>query len=181
MIPESNGTKIVNNVSNFEVEPLIKPVRGLIHSAYQSLKLHSAKDCPIEAVGIICDGGFIHHLINQARSPHRYEVSKQLVVEAFETVTSRGLIPLGFYHSHPESTTEPSSRDVLHMSENPNTLFLIVGQKSIAAWIAHEPIHELTSEPIPEHSASGSSGSDYSAIKHITEVTDVEHSKHRGT
>jgi len=172
--PESNGAKLIDDSCDPGVEfltgLLVEPVQGLIRDAYQSLKLHAAKDYPNEAVGIICDGGFIHPLINQARSPHRYEVSKQLVVEAFETITSRGLVPIGFYHSHPSSTPEPSPRDVLHMSEYPNTLFIIIGPTSISAWIA-----SISHPDYPDIKP------DHSAINHIAEVTDVEYSEHGRT
>lgn len=158
MNPETNGTKIGVEAPEINIT-FIDSVRDLIHQAYQSLKLHSASDYPIEAVGIICDGGITYPLINQARSPHRYEVSKQLVTEALDVLNARGLLPLGFYHTHPTSNPEPSKRDVLLMSENPNSLFIIVGQYAIAAWITQMDGHS----PF--------------AIKHIVEVTDVEHSR----
>lgn len=136
---------------------IIAIVEKLLHESYTSLKLQAAKAYPIEAVGVLCEDGSTAPLINQARSAVRYEVSETLVVEVLDELERRGMIPVAFYHSHPESNADPSERDVLMMKEQANSVFIIVGKESISAWCW---------------------GGEFDILIPIAEVTDVEHSQY---
>jgi len=90
---------------------------------------------PNEAVGILCYDGAVYPLINQARSPHRFEVGETLVGEAINHLKHRGKMPVAVYHSHPTSGSGPSARDEMMMQEMPGAVFVIVGANDMAAWM----------------------------------------------
>jgi proteasome lid subunit RPN8/RPN11 len=93
---------------------------------------HSTDDAPIEACGVVLMDGYIHRLINQARSPHRWAVSK---VQMRELTAS----PIAIYHSHPTSLAVPSSPDRTMMEAwyahaGLSLPFLIYGIDGLRAW-----------------------------------------------
>lgn len=90
---------------------------------------------PNEAVGLLCEDGTILSLINQARSPDRFEVSNRLVHEAITEAVDRGYHPLAIYHSHPTKDSWPSKRDDVMMELLAEVPFVIVGIDGIAAWM----------------------------------------------
>ena len=105
---------------------------------------------PNEAVGIICADATHYPLINQARSPKRFEVSKQLVGEAINHLKYRDRHPIAVYHSHPESDSGPSNRDTMMMEEMPQATFVIVGDDGIAAWMWDDELRFVLRIPLKE-------------------------------
>ncbi len=95
---------------------------------------HRNEAYPEEAVGIICADGSTYPLINQARSAHRFEVSQVFVVEAIKALNEAKRFPVAVYHSHPESSSGPSARDVSLMQAMNGALSIIVGIDGITGW-----------------------------------------------
>jgi hypothetical protein len=63
------------------------------------------------------------------RDPNRFEIEPEAHITARRQARARGLAVLGFYHSHPHSSPEPSVTDLLEASY-PDHLYLIVGLAS---------------------------------------------------
>ncbi len=59
-------------------------------------------------------------------APDRYELDPTVHIDARRAARLRGLSVLGFYHSHPHSSPEPSPVDIAEASY-PDSLYLIVG------------------------------------------------------
>lgn len=124
----------------------------LMEEASLSMLQHRNDSYPNEAVGILCSDGVTFPLINQSRSPHRFNVSQTLVEEALETLTRRGHSPVAMYHSHPEADSSPSNRDLAMMETMPGSLSIIVGIDSIAAWRWNDGLESVGKIPHPERS-----------------------------
>lgn len=107
-------------------------------------------DYPNEAVGILCADATIFPLINQARSGHRFEVSEALVTEAIAQLKVRKRRPVAVYHSHPESDSGPSKRDIMMMTEMPQATFVIVGSDGISAWMWDDELRFVVKVPLKE-------------------------------
>ncbi|MDK1103791.1 MAG: Mov34/MPN/PAD-1 family protein [Actinomycetota bacterium] len=132
-----------------DVSSMVEPAKVLMEAAGSDLLDHRNRDYPNEAVGIICADGTCYPLINQARSPTRYEVSTILVGEAIEILSNRNLSPVAVYHSHPTSSSDPSARDSMMMSEIPGALFIIIGNDGIAAWTWNGKLQSVVKIPLP--------------------------------
>jgi proteasome lid subunit RPN8/RPN11 len=63
---------------------------------------------------------------NLARSANRFLIDPGDHINVRRAARDRGLEVIGFYHSHPGSTAEPSETDLAEASY-PNHLYLIVG------------------------------------------------------
>jgi proteasome lid subunit RPN8/RPN11 len=63
---------------------------------------------------------------NLAESANRFLIDPKDHINARRAARDRGLDVIGFYHSHPSSTPEPSVTDLAEASY-PNHLYLIVG------------------------------------------------------
>jgi proteasome lid subunit RPN8/RPN11 len=63
---------------------------------------------------------------NLARSASRFLIDPKDHINACRVARDRGLDVIGFYHSHPRSTGEPSPTDLAEASY-PDHLYLIVG------------------------------------------------------
>ena len=114
-------------ISDTAIEALITFSAGsLIHARDNAY--------PNEAVGYIRTDAILHPLINQARSPKRFEVSDTLAKEAVDEIVRDGAEPAMIYHSHPASDSTPSNRDKLMMTELVGAVFVIVGKDDISAW-----------------------------------------------
>ena len=122
----------------------------LMESAAVEMVEHRDETYPNEAVGVLCSDGSCFPLVNQARSAHRLEVSAFLVAEAIDMLTERGLSPVAFYHSHPESASGPSNRDIQMMQTKPGALFIIVGQDGISGWLWDDGLQSVGRIPLPE-------------------------------
>ena len=63
---------------------------------------------------------------NLAQSANRFLIDPKDHIDVRRAARDRGLDVIGFYHSHPSSTGEPSATDLAEASY-PNHLYLIVG------------------------------------------------------
>ena len=117
-------------------------VRSMVEHVANSLICARDNAYPNEAVGYVCSDATLYPLINQARSPRRFEVSDTLIKEAIEEILRDGVEPAMIYHSHPTSDSTPSNRDKLMMVELVGAVFVIVGKDDISAWCyKDEPIN----------------------------------------
>jgi proteasome lid subunit RPN8/RPN11 len=66
---------------------------------------------------------------NLAESVNRFLIDPKDHIDARRAARDRGLDVIGFYHSHPSSTGEPSATDLAEASY-PDHLYLIVGLAS---------------------------------------------------
>jgi proteasome lid subunit RPN8/RPN11 len=132
-------------------EEVAPAVTDLLNHIAEPLLTQRDLEYPNEAVGLVTDLFEVFPLINQARSPKRFEVSQRLVAEGIEQLAKHYQRPVAIYHSHPTSASGPSARDVLLMKENPGSLNLIVGMDGIAAWMWWEDeLRSVTRIPLPE-------------------------------
>ena len=123
---------------------------SILETARPELLASRDDSYPDEAVGILCADATVYPLINQARSPKRFEVSEQLVTEAIAQLKVRKRNPVAIYHSHPESDSGPSKRDTAMMAEMPQATFIIVGNDGIAAWMWDDELRFVTRVPLKE-------------------------------
>lgn len=128
----------------------VEAAKTLMVESSGLLLAHRDDEYPLEAVGIICSDGTTYPLINQARSGHRFEVSEVLMKEAIDILAERGLHPVAVYHSHPDSSSGPSNRDILMMQNMPGALSIIVGRDAIAAWLWNDGLQSVGNIPLPE-------------------------------
>ena len=131
-------------------EEIAPQLETLLNAARTDLTKHRDDDYPNEAVGILCADATTYPLINQARSPKRFEVSEALVTEAIAQLKVRKRHPVAIYHSHPTSTSEPSNRDTMMMQEMPQASFVIVGSDGIAAWMWDDELRFVVKVPLKE-------------------------------
>jgi len=73
-----------------------------------SLETHMGEVAPNECVGLLFGNGNVIKLINQARSPHRFFVNPQQLLD-HDTEFASEITAL--YHSHPHRSAEPSGED----------------------------------------------------------------------
>ena len=128
----------------------IVAVQTLMETAASEMLEHRDETYPQEAVGILCSDGSCWPLINQARSAHRLEVSAILVSEAHTMLRERGRNPVAYYHSHPDSASGPSDRDVSMMQTVPGALFVIIGQDGISGWQWEDKLESCGKIPLPD-------------------------------
>lgn len=128
----------------------------------QAIIAHARAESPREACGIIAGqrdrAAEIIPIPNTAADPiHTYLMDERRLVEVFISLEARGLVLLGFYHSHPQSNPIPSPTDI-KMASYPDTPYLIVGLKGgearLAAWkmrygqVSEELVH-IGNQPPP--------------------------------
>ena len=123
---------------------------ALIKACAVDMKHHRDESYPEEAVGILCADGSSYPLINQARSSRRFEVSETLLEEAIAMLNEVGKHPVAIYHSHPESASGPSRRDIEMMKLMPGALSVIVGIDGIAGWVWDDGLHSAGRIDLPE-------------------------------
>jgi len=131
-------------------EEVAPHVEALLNFAARDLLTQRDREYPNEAVGILTAGGIVYPLINQARSPKRFEVSKTLVQEGISELVKWGEHPVATYHSHPTSASGPSDRDCLYMRETEGGLHIIIGMDGIAAWLWKDGLRSVAKVPLPE-------------------------------
>ena len=131
-------------------QQVAEPLEAILVAVRPDLVEQRSHAYPNEAVGIICADATHYPLINQARSPKRFEVSQLLVTEAIDSLKAAGRHPIAVYHTHPESSSDPSKRDEMLMSEMPQATSIIVGSDGIAAWMWDEQLRFITRIPLKE-------------------------------
>jgi desampylase len=107
---------------------------------------HARESAPGECCGLLLGHGAAVvesvRAANIAADPtRRFEIDPQDHIDARRDARSRGLAVLGFYHSHPRSSAEPSATDLAEASY-PDHLYLIV---SLAAPAPHLGLFRLES------------------------------------
>lgn len=88
-------------------------------SDYEKILSHAQKCLPEEACGLIAgkeiDGvkhiEEVYLLENTDHSNEHFNISPQDQLKAIKDMRQKGLIPLGNWHSHPESPSRPSEED----------------------------------------------------------------------
>jgi len=89
-------------------------------SDYDKILQHATENLPEEACGLIAgkidDDGTKHIeevylLENTDHSNEHFNISPQDQLKAIKDMRTRGLSPLGNWHSHPESPSRPSEED----------------------------------------------------------------------
>lgn len=92
---------------------------ALKKSDYNKILEHAKKCLPEEACGLIAgteENGVKHIqevylLENTEHSNEHFNISPQDQLKAIKDMRAKGLVPLGNWHSHPESPSRPSEED----------------------------------------------------------------------
>lgn len=88
-------------------------------SDYEKMLRHAESELPNEACGLIAgtaDGENkiikeVYLLTNTDRSNEHFSLDPKEQLAAVKDMRSKGLVPLGNWHSHPESPSRPSEED----------------------------------------------------------------------
>lgn len=88
-------------------------------SDYEKILAHAVKELPNEACGLIggeITGGDktikeVYLLTNTDKSNEHFSLDPKEQLAAVKDMRSKGLVPLGNWHSHPESPSRPSEED----------------------------------------------------------------------
>ena len=101
-----------------------------------AIVVHARETAPAECCGMLVGGaGAITSAIrarNLSDHPSRFLIDPADHIQARRDARAAGLDVVGFYHSHPHSSPEPSSADLAEAAY-PNHVYLIVGLKGEAA------------------------------------------------
>ncbi len=100
---------------------------------YQRIVEHARKNLPNEACGLL--GGKItdqeaqieaaYLLHNPDQSPVHFSIDPQEQLQAIVDMRKKGMVPLGNFHSHPESPARPSQEDI-RMAYDPRAIYMIL-------------------------------------------------------
>ena len=88
-------------------------------SDYEKIVEHARNCLPEEACGLIAgteENGVksikkVYLLENTDHSPEHFNISPQDQLKAIKDMRAQGLMPLGNWHSHPETPSRPSEED----------------------------------------------------------------------
>jgi desampylase len=98
--------------------------------------VHARESAPAECCGMLVGAaGAITSAVrarNLSDQPTRFLIDPVDHIQARRDARAAGLDVLGFYHSHPHSSADPSPADLAEAAY-PNHLYLIVGLKGEAA------------------------------------------------
>ena len=91
----------------------------LSRSDYEKILAHAEKELPDEACGLIAgtiEGGDklikkVYLLTNTDHSNEHFSMDPKEQLAAIKDMRANGLVPLGNWHSHPESPSRPSEED----------------------------------------------------------------------
>ena len=91
----------------------------LSRSDYEKILAHAEKELPNEACGIIAgviEGSDklikkVYLLTNTDHSNEHFSMDPKEQLAAIKDMRANGLVPLGNWHSHPESPSRPSEED----------------------------------------------------------------------
>jgi desampylase len=97
---------------------------------------HARESAPGECCGLLLgDGAAVIESVRAANiaadSMRRFEIDPRDHIAARRDARGRGLAVLGFYHSHPRSSAEPSATDLAE-ANYPDHLYLIVSLAAAA-------------------------------------------------
>lgn len=88
-------------------------------SDYENMVAHAKKELPNEACGLIAgtmeEGkkviGKVYYLTNIDQSNEHFSLDSKEQLAAIKDMRANGFVPLGNWHSHPESPSRPSEED----------------------------------------------------------------------
>lgn len=91
----------------------------LTKSDFEKILAHAVKELPDEACGLIAgtvEGGDkkikrVYLLTNIDHSNEHFSLDPKEQLEAIKDMRKNGFVPLGNWHSHPESPSRPSEED----------------------------------------------------------------------
>lgn len=83
-----------------------------------AMNIHANEHWPEEVCGLVLSNGDIIRLINQARSAHRFTVSRSQLAEKLASIDPDLATVVAIYHSHPRGTTTLSPTDVESMEKS---------------------------------------------------------------
>lgn len=91
----------------------------LTKSDFEKILAHAVKELPDEACGLIAgtvDGGDkkikrVYLLTNIDHSNEHFSLDPKEQLETIKDMRKNGFVPLGNWHSHPESPSRPSEED----------------------------------------------------------------------
>ena len=91
----------------------------LTKSDFEKILAHAVKELPDEACGLIVgtvEGGdkeikMVYLLTNIDHSNEHFSLDPKEQLEAIKDMRKNGFVPLGNWHSHPESPSRPSEED----------------------------------------------------------------------
>ena len=87
----------------------------LTKSDFEKILAHAVKELPDEACGLIAgtvEGGKkVYLLTNIDHSNEHFSLDPKEQLEAIKDMRKNGFVPLGNWHSHPESPSRPSEED----------------------------------------------------------------------
>ena len=119
---------------------------------------HAQQGYPHEVVGILAGNREKHHvtkvqpLINERADTHnRYKVSALKLMRAEQALEKEGLEIIGYYHSHPDHSTQFSDYDRDHALPNMSYVILSIQSgvfKAIASWRLREDRSTMDPEKI---------------------------------
>ncbi len=119
---------------------------AIASTALVSILDHARRATPAEACGIVFgDLGIdtAEAAANVAEHKERaFEIDPAALLRAHRTARAEGRKVLGWYHSHPNGSTEPSATDAARAVED-GRLWLIAAGGTVAAWrvVADGPLH----------------------------------------
>jgi proteasome lid subunit RPN8/RPN11 len=101
---------------------------------FDKIVRHARKHLPLEACGLL--GGRIddekgpmvekvYLLPNTDDSRTHFSIAQSDQLKAIKDMRSLGLVPLGNFHSHPETPARPSDEDI-SMARDPKAIYLIL-------------------------------------------------------
>ncbi|MDR2075339.1 MAG: M67 family metallopeptidase [Desulfovibrio sp.] len=100
---------------------------------YALMLAHARRCLPEEACGLIAgrraeDGKRVEKVYltaNGDRSREHFSIDPQEQLGAVKDMRARGLVPLGNFHSHPETPARPSPEDI-RLARDPSASYLIL-------------------------------------------------------
>jgi proteasome lid subunit RPN8/RPN11 len=113
---------------------------GISRTVLDAIRRHAAADSPREACGLLfgdaaCVDG-VMAATNAADDPERrFEIDPAALFAAIRAERAGGPKLVGYYHSHPTGSAEPSPTDRA-MAAGDGKLWLIVAGQELAAWRA---------------------------------------------
>jgi proteasome lid subunit RPN8/RPN11 len=71
----------------------------------------------------------VYFLTNVDTSPQHFSMDPREQLASVKDIRSRGLVPLGNWHSHPDTPSRPSREDI-RLAHDPNASYLILSLQS---------------------------------------------------
>jgi proteasome lid subunit RPN8/RPN11 len=110
----------------------------LTRAALEGMLADVARARPEEACGLLLGQGDRIEAVRSARNLHptpqtHFEIDPQVLIDGYRSAREGGLELIGYYHSHPTGTTEPSATDRATASGDGRVWAIIAGD-DVAFW-----------------------------------------------